>query len=168
MSAFACKAERCHLAERGVRNGGAHRLYFSFRRPPVSRAYALQTNPGSRSSSSQRAFSTARISISRRLRQIEAHVRRRQCSSEASSALVKMATDRDVLSDEYSKQAPSSGIYVDPWTVSSPAIILSRSSTSSPASHGATKATWTSLSKSKDQPGQSPSTPSSSKSTKPV
>ena len=67
----------------------------------------------------------------------------RHCSSHASSSLVKMATDRDILSDEYvpshSPYHPSKTIAKQIFPVSSLPATTSPSSTSSHTHHGPTK-----------------------------
>ena len=67
----------------------------------------------------------------------------RHCSSHASSSLVKMATDRDILSDEYvpsrSLYHPRKTIAKQIFPVSSLPTTTSPSSTSSHTHHGPTK-----------------------------
>ena len=95
-------------------------------------------------------------------------LQRRLCSSFASSTIVKMATDRDILPDEYETLIQSIDLLLlTPKPVSSRPTTPFPSSTSKPASHGHTKAPSTSTSKSRNPSNKSHSTPSNSNSTQP-
>lgn len=94
-------------------------------------------------------------------------IQSRLCSSFASSTIVKMATDRDILPDEYGNVTLPINLSLTYNSVSSRQTTPSPSSTSKPASHGPTKAQSTSTSKSRNPSNKSHSTPSNSNSTQP-
>lgn len=185
-SAFFCLSGRmrCPRAWQALRGRALHDGVGGSGHGGVARStsFLLRTAPGQhqrlhagyvtlscRNHGIERAHQRRTVRAQRTLCQIQPHIATRQCSSEASSGLVKMASDRDVLSGEYVCHISSAyGSQLTAPTASSPPTTPSPSPTSNPTNPGPTRAPSTLPSRSRRPSSPSPSTLTSSRSTRPA